>query len=89
MGALAIIPGILSWWVNYNLAFTKIFIIKLSISILTLLLGVVGIMIYLKNPDIVYTTTMPSILYHGIILFIGFAVIVLGYYGGKITWLDE
>jgi predicted heme/steroid binding protein/uncharacterized membrane protein len=89
MGALAMVPGILSWWINYHLALTHIFVIKLSFSILTLLLGIVAIMIYLEKPDVVYTGSLDSILYHGIILFTGITVIILGYYGGKITWPDK
>jgi len=86
MGALAMVPGILSWWINYKLAFTHIFVIKLLFSTITLLLGIVAILIYLKDPEIVYGTEFNGILYHTIVLFTGMTVIVLGYYGGKITW---
>jgi predicted heme/steroid binding protein/uncharacterized membrane protein len=89
MGVLAMLSGILSWWINYQLAFTHIFVIKLSFSIITLLLGIVGISIYLDNPDVVYLTSLPSILYHGIIFLTGITVIVLAYNGGKITWPEE
>lgn len=89
MGGLAMIPGILSWWINYDLAYTYIFVIKLSLAIITLLLGIVGIIIYFDNPDVVYLTILPSILYHGIILFTAATVIILTYYGGKITWRDK
>lgn len=88
-GALAMVPGILSWWINYNLAMTYIFVIKLLLSISTLLLGAVAIFIYLENPDVVYATDLKSMLYHSIILLTGMAVIILGYYGGKITWPDK
>jgi len=89
MGALAMIPGILSWWINHDLAYTYIFVIKLSLAVITLLLGIVGIIIYCDNPDVVYLTTLPSILYHGIVLFTAVTVIVLAHYGGKITWRDK
>lgn len=89
MGAIAMVPGILSWWINYNLALTPIFIIKLLFSTITLLLGIVAIVIYLENPDIVYGWELKGILYHGIVLVTGVTVIVLGYYGGKITWPDK
>lgn len=88
-GGLAMIPGILSWWINYNLAMTYIFVIKLLLSISTLLFGAVAIFIYLENPEVVYATDLKSILYHSIILLTGMAVIILGYYGGKITWPDK
>ena len=89
MGVLAMFTGIFSWWINYQLAFTQIFVIKLSFSIITLLLGIVGISIYLYNPDVVYLTSLPSILYHAIIFLTGITVIVLAYNGGKITWPEE
>lgn len=88
-GGLAMVPGILSWKINYNLAMTPIFIIKLLVSMLTLLLGIIAIFVYLENPDIVYGTSYESLLYHGIVLLTGMAVIILGYYGGKITWPDK
>lgn len=88
-GALAMVPGILSWKINYNLAMTHIFVMKLSLSTLTLLLGIVAIFVYLENPDVVYLTDFKSLLYHGIVLVTGMTVIILGYYGGKITWPDK
>jgi hypothetical protein len=89
MGAIAMVPGLLSWWVNYHHAFTHIFVIKILVSILTLLLGIVAIFVYLGNPAMVYGTSYESILYHGIVLLTGVTVIILGYYGGKITWPDK
>mgnify|MGYP000616029830 CR=1 FL=1 len=89
MGVLAMLFGILSWWINYSLAFTHIFLIKLSLPIVTILLVIVGIMIYLDNPDVVYLTNLPSILYHSIILLTGLTLIIVAYYGGKITWPDK
>jgi len=88
-GGLAMVPGILSWKINYNLAMTPVFIIKLLVSMLTLLLGIIAIFVYLENPDMVYGTSYESILYHGIVLLTGMTVIILGYYGGKITWPDK
>ena len=89
MGVLAMFTGILSWWINYSMAFTQIFLIKLLFSIITLLLGIVGISIYLDNPDVVYLTSLPGILYHAIIFLTGITVMVLAYNGGKITWPEE
>jgi 2-oxoglutarate ferredoxin oxidoreductase subunit alpha len=86
MGFFAMIPGILSWWINYNLSTRRPFIVKLVVATLTLLLGVVGIVLYLENPGIVYETSWEGITYHFIVLFSGVCVIVLGYYGGKIIW---
>lgn len=89
MGIFTMLSGLLSWYINYQFAFTHIFVMKLSFSIITLLLGIVGIIIYLDNPEVVYLTNLPSIVYHGIVFLTGITVIVLAYYGGKITWPDK
>ena len=89
MGVFTMLSGILSWWINYQLALTHILIIKLTFSVITLILGMIGIVIYLNDPDVVYTNTLPSIIYHGMIFFTGITVIVLAYYGGKLTWPDK
>lgn len=89
MGLFAMLTGVLSWWINYQLALTNIFIIKISLSIITLILGMVGIMIYLDDPQVVYLTTLPSILYHGIIFLTGITVIILAHNGGKLTWPEK
>ena len=86
MGFAAMIPGILSWWVNYNFSMHRAFVVKLIVSVITLLLGVVAIGIYYENPHAVYEHSVEGILYHAIVLITGLNVIVLGYYGGKITW---
>jgi len=86
MGFVAMIPGVLSWWINYDLSMRRPFVVKLIVATLTLLLGVVGITLYLENPAIVYEPAFEGIAYHSIILLTGASVIVLGYYGGKITW---
>ena len=48
-----------------------------------------GIIFHGDNPDVVYLTSLPSILYHAIIFLTGITVIVLAYNGGKITWPEE
>ncbi|WP_345976720.1 2-oxoacid:acceptor oxidoreductase subunit alpha [Sulfurimonas sp. HSL3-7] len=89
MGFVAMIPGLLSWWVNYDLSTRRPFIVKLIVATLTLLLGVVGITLYLEDPAIVYEASVEGIIYHAIVLFTGMTVVILGYYGGKITWGDS
>ena len=86
MGFVAMIPGVLSWWINYNLSTQRAFMVKIIVATLTLLLGVVAIGIYLEDPNIVFDTTLKAFVYHTIVLLTGFNVIVLGYYGGKISW---
>ena len=89
MGVFAMASGFFSWRINYNLAFTYHFIVKISLATITLLLGIVGIAIYINNPDVVYLTSVPSIIYHSIILLTAAAVMVVAYHGGKITWPNK
>lgn len=86
MGLVAMMPGLLSWWINYNLSTHKAFMIKIILSIVTLLLGIVAISIYLGHENIAYDSSYLGITYHAIVLFTGLSVMVLGYYGGKIAW---
>ncbi|GIT97532.1 2-oxoacid:acceptor oxidoreductase subunit alpha [Sulfurovum sp. TSL1] len=88
LGVFTILSGMLSWWINYRLALTHILRMKLTFSVITLILGIIGIVIYLNYPDVAYSTAFPGIVYHGTILLTGITVIVLGYYGGKLTWPD-
>ncbi len=85
-GFFAMIPGIFSWWINYKLSWTRIFIIKLLLSVLNFLLGLVAINIYWQNPEVVFSLSMQSILYHVIVLSTMVFVAIVGYYGAKLTW---
>ncbi len=88
MGAVAMVFGILSWWINYNLYQGKSFIIKLYTSVLTLILGAIGIAIYTYSKSSVYEMDFLGIVYHLSIFATVATVVILGYYGGKITWGD-
>lgn len=88
LGVFTMLSGIFSWWINYQLALTHIMVKKLTFSIITLIFGIIGITIYLNDPNVVYSTTLSSIFYHGTIFLTGITVIILGYYGGKLTWPD-
>jgi 2-oxoglutarate ferredoxin oxidoreductase subunit alpha len=88
-GAVAMVPGTFSWWVNYHFVFSRPFAVKLILSLLTLLLGVVAIVIYLEDPAVVYGASPAAVSYHGIVLLTGLSVIVIGYYGGKLTWPND
>jgi len=85
-GAAAMLPGILSWKINYGYALTRPFIVKLAVSVAMLFAGVAAIVLYLEASGVVYTLRAEGIVYHAVVLLTGAGVIVLGYYGGKITW---
>ncbi len=85
-GLIAMISGILSWWVNYNFNVIRPLVIKLYTSIFTLLLGIIGIVLHVLNPMIAYNSDALALFYHFSILITVPSVIVLGYYGGRLTW---
>ena len=85
-GFFAMIPGIFSWWVNYKMSWTRIFIVKLVLSVLNVLLGIVAINIYLQNPQVVFDLSLESIIYHSIVLITMVFVAIVGHYGAKLTW---
>jgi len=86
MGFVAMIPGLFSWWLNYNFSTHRAFIIKIVVSFVTLLLGIIAITIYLDYPTAIYDFSFLGITYHAIVLITGINVLILGYYGGKIVW---
>jgi hypothetical protein len=89
MGFVAMISGILSWWINYNFSHAAPFLIKLYLSIITLVLGIIGIAIHAINPQVAYQGSFESILYHFTVLITVPTVIIMAYYGGWIVWVNK
>ncbi len=82
----ATLSGIISWWINYQLIFTRIFKMKLYFSIVLIVVGLSASVLRFVLPDI---SSQPGFLFfiYNILLFITFPVVsIIGYYGGKITW---
>jgi len=78
--------GILSWWVNYEFAITKIFMYKLWFSIILFIMGCVEISIRFAVPDISGGIAGINIFYN-FMLFANIPVLaVIGFNGGKLTW---
>jgi len=77
-----ILSGILSWWLNYDFAITKIFMYKLWFSIILLTMGTVELFIRFHNPEI----SAGNILYN-FMIFANIPVLaVIGFNGGKLSW---
>lgn len=89
LGLVAMVAGVLSWWVNYNFSMVKALVIKLYTAIFTLIIGMIGIWLHILDPMIAYSSGVGAIFYHFSILITVPSVIVLGYYGGKLTWWKE
>jgi len=88
-GAIAMIAGILSWWVNYNFSMIRPLVIKLYTAIFTLIIGSIGVILHILDPMIAYNHDALALYYHFSILITVPSVIVLGYYGGRLTWWKE
>jgi predicted heme/steroid binding protein/uncharacterized membrane protein len=85
-GFFALIFGVLSWWINYEFAKTKPFIIKLVGAFFTLIIGFVPIAQKLINPKVAFSGGLGGVVYHSVIFITVLSVTIVGYYGGKITW---
>jgi len=86
MGFVALTVGVFSWWINYNFAATKPFVIKLIGALFTLFVGLIPLTQKLLNSDVPFSRGIDGLMYHTIIFLTVISVTVVGYYGGKITW---
>lgn len=81
-----IFSGIVSWWVNYELAITKIFMYKLSFSIILFIMGVIELVIRFSMPEVSAGVGATSIFYN-FMIFANIPVLaVVGFNGGKLSW---
>jgi predicted heme/steroid binding protein/uncharacterized membrane protein len=86
MGAVAMLPGLLSWGINYDFSKATAFLVKLYVSVFSVIIGAVAIYIRMEYPTIAYDNGFLSCFYHGTVFGTVVCVIILGYYGGKISW---
>jgi len=85
-GLVAIAAGVFSWWVNYNFSMIRPLVIKLYTAIFTTLVGAIAISMHAVDPSIAYNSDLSALFYHFAIFITVPAVVVLGFYGGKLTW---
>lgn len=86
MGFFALLSGVFSWWINYSLVRSKVFMIKLNGALFTLIVGLVPITQKFLDPGVPFSSGPDGAVYHGIIFLTVVSVSIVGYYGGKITW---
>lgn len=79
----AIATGLLTWWINYKLRLTRLIKRKILLSVLLLVLEVIFVLFWIGEIQISYTIYLILML-----LFIPI-VILLGYYGGQMTFPAE
>lgn len=86
MGIFALIAGVFSWWINYDLVKSKPFMIKLFGALFTLVVGLVPIIQMFMNSNIPFEKGLDGFIYHSVIFLTVISVTMVGYYGGKLTW---
>ncbi|MDD2830335.1 MAG: cytochrome b5 domain-containing protein [Sulfuricurvum sp.] len=86
MGFVALIAGVFSWWINYDFATSKAFVIKLIGALFTLIVGISPLIQRFTNSDVPFSHGIDGLMYHGVIFITIISVTIVGYYGGKITW---
>jgi len=83
----AMITGLLTWWVNYGLKLSRLIKRKIELSILLLFLEVVLIVWRSWCPE-AFSQSLPT-LYLILMVILTPVVLLLGYYGGQMTFPVE
>ena len=80
------VSGSVSWWVNYNLASNKIFMTKITFSVILFVMCVSETLMRTIYTDIAYYGCAGSVVYN-IMFFLNVPVLsIIGYNGGKLSW---
>ncbi|WP_027390605.1 DUF2231 domain-containing protein [Chrysiogenes arsenatis] len=82
----AVAAGLLSWWINYDLRWTVIFIIKFWGSMILLASGIATVAIRVFVPEVAYNADTLAWVYHFLFFLQVPVVFVVAYYGGKLSW---
>jgi predicted heme/steroid binding protein/uncharacterized membrane protein len=82
----AIVTGLLTWWLNYEMEFLRQVTIKLILSPFMLLLGAVTLVWRYLDPEILVSWKPISYLYLGFILALAALVGAIGWFGGTLTF---
>jgi predicted heme/steroid binding protein/uncharacterized membrane protein len=82
----SILTGFISWKITYGGTMTPIFRRKIQFSVLLLLIGGVATFLRFTRPEILISQTLLGLVYLLLVLSLAPIVLILGYYGGKITF---
>ncbi len=78
--------GIFSWWINYQKILTQTFKIKLYLSIVLIVVGIIAVILRISMPGISASSGIEMYIYNFLVFICLPIVIIIGYHGGKITW---
>ena len=83
----AMITGLLTWWVNYGLKLSPLIKRKIELSVLLLFLEIILVVWRSSTPE-VFSQSMP-LLYLVLMVILTPVVLLLGYFGGQMTFPVE
>ena len=79
----AIVTGLWSWWLVYNLEVHQEILYKIVLAIVLLLTEVVCLLLRMGHP---FEKNARGWIYFGLMLFIAADALTVGYFGGKLTY---
>jgi predicted heme/steroid binding protein/uncharacterized membrane protein len=85
MSLVAIPTGFLTWWVNYMSRPMKPVLIKIVLSIVLFVVGVIAFVWRLAEPDVMLNLTGINVVYFILHIALAGIVTVIGWYGGILT----
>lgn len=83
---VAIITGLLTWWLNYHLRAMRPVTWKLILSSVLLLTGLGALSWRLLRPEVLFNPTGWNLLYPGLISLLAPLVAAIGWFGAQITF---
>ena len=85
---LTFLAGLLSWWINYELAWKPIFKKKLLLSLVLLPVCGLTILVRFHVSDVSHQAGFLFFFYYLLFFSCLPLAVTLGYYGSKLTWPD-
>lgn len=87
---VAIATGLFTWWINYEAEWLRQVIIKMVLTPLLFLVGLIALVWRYYNPDILSSWGPASLVYFGLILVLTLLVIAIGWFGATLSFpLEE
>ena len=87
---VAMVTGLITWWLNYETAWLRQVKIKLALSPLLLAVALAALTWRSFTPDILVSWRPASLIYLGLILSLTPLVGTIGWYGGTLSFpLEE
>ncbi len=87
---VAIATGLFTWWINYEAEWLRQVVIKMILSPLLFLVGLIALIWRYLHPGILISWTGASLVYFGLILILTPLVVAIGWFGATLSFpLEE